>query len=409
MKYFDIEELIDMSPMTRLFYIIGARGVGKSYSAKKYVLKQFFKYGKQFIYNRRWTTEITSGELLNTFDDVLNDEAVKEWIQEFTEFKGYKDYYAFHVLPRAGSFYLVGERENGEMKWLDQVGRVSCVTKASKIKGQVLNINFSSILFDEFITDEGYFLGPKEPEQFAKIVNTVGRANNPDLRIFMLGNPDSNIELNPYIAGSNLMLDYAHLQNNAPYFYDRVQNGRVLANNVCFIKLAPTGEAAEKDEYLNAGTLGIWNTSEEEMSVSGEVKTRKFINILSVDDTQIKPLYKIIMETPIVANEEYNKKIYAYYGVYKTGGRKEPCVCVFAHDNKTFAARVKDANTLFSRINELDLRKRRYRDMYRFNLPKDKRFSLLHSLIDGIRVNRYVFADRNETANVYEQIAAQSE
>lgn len=409
MNYFDIEDEIAKSPITRVFYVIGARGVGKTYSVKKHVVKEFLKYGNGFIYNRRWTTEITPSELLNTFDDTIEDEHVKEWFEEYAAFKGYKDVKYWRILPKASAFYLVGEREDGTLKWFDAMGRITCVSKASKTKGQVLNLKFSSIMFDEFITDEGYFLGRLEPEQFAKIVNTVGRANNENLRIFMLGNPDSNIELNPYIAASRLMIDYAHLQNNEAYYYDRVVNGHTLARNVMFIKLTGNPDQEDYKGYLNESTLGIWNTAEEEMSASGEVKGRKFINLSALDETQIKPLYKIIMETPIVANDEYKKKIYAYYGVYKTEGRKEPCVCVFAHDSKTFAARVKASNTLYSRIDELDLRKRKYRDMYRFNLPCDERFKLLHKIIDGIRVNRYVFADRNETANVYEQIALQSE
>lgn len=408
MRFYNVEDDILASPMTRVFYIIGARGVGKSYSVKKHVLHNFFKYGQSFIYNKRWTTEATAGELLNTFDDVINDEDVKQWLEEYADYKKY-DFHTFHILPRAGAFYLVGEAQDNKLTWLDTVGKITCVSKASMVKGQVLNLKFTSIVFDEFITDEGYFRGRKEPEQFAKIVNTVGRSNNDGLRIFMIGNPDSNIELNPYIAASNLMIDYAHLQNNTAYYYDRVVNGRRLANNVMFIKLTPEIDEGESSAYLNAGTLGVWNTSEEEMSSSGEVKGRKFISIASVDETLIKPVYKIVMETPIVANDEYYKHIYAYYGTYKTKGRKEPCVCVFAHDNKAFNERVKAANTLYSRINELDLRERPYRDMYRFNLPNDARFRALHGLIDGIRVNRYVFADRNETANVYEQIALQSE
>lgn len=410
MNFFDIEPIIEEHPETRIFYIIGARGVGKSYSVKRYVMRNFLEKGECFIYNKRWTTETTAGEMLNIFDDTITDPDVLESFNDYLMRKRITDHFhALHILPKAGNFYTVGQLEDGTLKWFEECSKITCVSKASKVKGNVLNLKYTSIVFDEFITDEGYFRGRKEPEQFAKIVNTVGRGNNPDLRIFMIGNPDSNIELNPYIAGSNLMIDYAHLQVNTPYFYDRVVNGRRLANNVMFIKLAPVQDDEEEHDYLNYGTLGVWNTSEEEMSASGEVKGRKFINIALLDENLIKPYYKIIMETPIIANDEFYKHIYCYYGTYRTKGRNEACVCVFAHDNKRFAERVRAANTLYSRINELDLRERKYRDMYRFNLPKEERFALLHRLIDGVRVNRYIFTDRNETANVYEQIALQSE
>ena len=53
MRFYNIEDDILASPMTRVFYIIGARGVGKSYSVKKHVLHNFFKYGQNFIYRKK--------------------------------------------------------------------------------------------------------------------------------------------------------------------------------------------------------------------------------------------------------------------------------------------------------------------------------------------------------------------
>lgn len=405
-EYFDVEKEITASPVTRVFYIIGARGVGKSYSVKKHVIRNFLERDELFIYNKRWTTETQTGELINIFDDTCEDNDVKQWFIDYAERKNIKDVYSFHVLPKAGNFYIVGELENGSLKWLGECGKITCVSRASKVKGNVLNLKYTSIVFDEFITDEGYFHGRKEPEQFAKIVNTAGRSNNPDLRIFMIGNPDSSIELNPYIAGSNLLIDYAHLQVNTPYYYDRVVNGKRLANNVMFIKLSPVGNI----EYLNYDTLGIWNTSEEEMSATGEVKGRKFININAIDETRFKPIYRVIMETPIVANDEYNKRIYAYYGFYKMKkGNREPAIIVLAHSHKVYDSSIRARNTIYSRINELDAREREYVNMYRFNLPKGERYAILHSIIQGVTVNRYIITDRNDVANIYEQIAIQSE
>ena len=76
MKYFDIRELIKESPNTHIFNVIGQGGVGKSYSAKKYVLLRFFEAQEKFVYVRRWTTEITSGMLASVFTDVETDEEV---------------------------------------------------------------------------------------------------------------------------------------------------------------------------------------------------------------------------------------------------------------------------------------------------------------------------------------------
>ena len=41
-----------------LNFIVGERGVGKSYGFKKYLVKHFLKTGKQFVYVRRFKTEL---------------------------------------------------------------------------------------------------------------------------------------------------------------------------------------------------------------------------------------------------------------------------------------------------------------------------------------------------------------
>ena len=404
-KFFDIQDEIDKSPNTRVFYVVGQRGVGKSYSVKMYVLRQLFLYDKQFIYNRRWTTEISNGEMITIFDDVSTDPEIDKCAYEFCKRHHYGEFYAWHILPKAGNFWFVGEQENGELKWLCIAGKITCVSKAQSVKGNVLNMNYNSVMFDEFITEMGYVHGKKEPELFAKLVNTAARANN-DLKIFMLGNPDANIELNPYINGSNIVIDYAHLQNNTAYYYDRVVNGKRLANNVMFIKLA----GFEGETYLNEATAGVWNTAEEEMSVSGEVKTGKYISLDQVEEKDLRVYYKIIMETPVVANDEYRKKIYCYYGYWSAGGCREPVTIILGHDSAFFNKQLRnDKYIIYSRVDELDIRPRPYLQMYRFNLPNGERFAWLHKIIDGVRVNRLLLTDNNTNASTYEQIILQSE
>ena len=54
--------------------VIGERGVGKSYSSKKYVIKHFLKTRKKFVYLRRYKTELKES-VPKFFDDlILNKE-----------------------------------------------------------------------------------------------------------------------------------------------------------------------------------------------------------------------------------------------------------------------------------------------------------------------------------------------
>ena len=64
-----------------LSFIITERGLGKSYGAKKFVAKHFIKKGKQFVYLRRYKTELKEALMKNNnpifFDQVKNDPELK--------------------------------------------------------------------------------------------------------------------------------------------------------------------------------------------------------------------------------------------------------------------------------------------------------------------------------------------
>jgi hypothetical protein len=74
--YYDPNKLLSYNRI--LNFVIGARGIGKSYGFKKYVVNRFLKHGKQFIYLRRYKGELV--KLPQWFNDIK---------QEFpdTEFK----------------------------------------------------------------------------------------------------------------------------------------------------------------------------------------------------------------------------------------------------------------------------------------------------------------------------------
>lgn len=64
-----------------LSFIITERGLGKSYGAKKFVTKHFLKTGKQFVYLRRYKTEIRQAMMKNNvpifFEQIKNDSEIK--------------------------------------------------------------------------------------------------------------------------------------------------------------------------------------------------------------------------------------------------------------------------------------------------------------------------------------------
>lgn len=58
MSYYDYHKIISYN--CPLNILIGERGVGKSYGAKKYVIKKFVKDKSKFMYLRRYDNELKS-------------------------------------------------------------------------------------------------------------------------------------------------------------------------------------------------------------------------------------------------------------------------------------------------------------------------------------------------------------
>lgn len=52
-------------------FVVGNRGAGKTYSAKKWAIKSFLKTGAQFIYLRRYKTEFA--DFKNFFADIAHE------------------------------------------------------------------------------------------------------------------------------------------------------------------------------------------------------------------------------------------------------------------------------------------------------------------------------------------------
>ena len=75
--YYDYNKVLSYNAMFN--FIIGERGVGKTFGAKKFCINRFLKYGEQFVYIRRYKTEIKEsagdvnkffGQMADFFPDI---------------------------------------------------------------------------------------------------------------------------------------------------------------------------------------------------------------------------------------------------------------------------------------------------------------------------------------------------
>jgi hypothetical protein len=148
-----------------LNFIIGARGIGKSFSMKEFPIKRFLKHGEQWIYVRRYKPELK--KVGNYFNDVMK------------HFPGHE----FKVKGR--EFYIDGKLAG----W-------AIPLSAWQSEKSNAYPNVTTIIFDEFIREKdnsGYI--PNEVEALLNLMDTVFR-DRENARCVCLSNSVSVV--NPY-------------------------------------------------------------------------------------------------------------------------------------------------------------------------------------------------------------------
>lgn len=171
--YYDINKTLSRQ---RLFnFVIGQRGVGKTFSAKKRVLENWLKKKEQFVYIRRYDTEIPAAEMINFWDDV-------------------SPYYSDRELKSGKGLF----RCDG-----DVIGWYFALSKATMLKS-IPFPNVSLIIFDEFIIEVGLrrYL-PNEVKTFLECYSTISRDR--DVPVVFLSNAITMT--NPYFIYFDLYLE----------------------------------------------------------------------------------------------------------------------------------------------------------------------------------------------------------
>ena len=152
-------------------YVIGNRGGGKSFSGKVLGIKRFKKKGKQFIYLRRYQSELD--EVVDYFADV--------------RFMFPKD-----TLEQKGDKLYV----NGEL-----AGYMIALTKTPYLKSNPYPL-VTTIIFDEFIIDKGRLTYLKnEGQMLEEFYDTVDRSRD-EVVVLAFGNAISVV--NPHFVYFNV-------------------------------------------------------------------------------------------------------------------------------------------------------------------------------------------------------------
>ena len=187
MKWYDGNQTLTHNCLFN--FVIGPRGVGKTYWSKLWQIKRFLKTGEQFVYVRRYKEE------LKTLGTYFN--AVKE---QFPDVK-------FEV--NGTNLFINGEHAGTAIAL-----STSLILKSSEFP------KVTSIVFDEFIIEKGtYRYLPKEVHKFLDLYETISRMRD-NVIVFFMANAITMT--NPYFMYFNIKVPYGssfHKQGDVLFQY----------------------------------------------------------------------------------------------------------------------------------------------------------------------------------------------
>lgn len=178
--YWDIYKMLSYNAL--MYYVLGERGVGKSYGTKEYVASHFIKTGKQFVYLRRYKTELQEAMMKGSNPIFFSQ------IEKSPKLKG-------HTLTNKKDTMYIDKKV---------CGYAIPLSTANILKSATFE-KVDTIIFDEFIIDKGsYHYLQNEVIQLLDIIETIARLR--DIKIIFLGNAISIT--NPYFTFFNITLPY---------------------------------------------------------------------------------------------------------------------------------------------------------------------------------------------------------
>lgn len=243
-------------------FLITSRGLGKTYGAIKMAVKDFLKNGHEFIYLRRYKTEISS--------------ASKHLFDALNLNKEFKDY---TLLCEGNKFFIQKHKsdDDDEKPEKQLMGYAIALSTANILK----STNFASvrtIIYDEFLLGPGVFhYLPNEVEAFLDFYETVSRMR--DVRVFFLGNAIT--QSNPYFNYFRLTLPY---NSNFKTF----KNGLIVVNyatNADYVeakKITKFGQLIAGTHYSDYAIENDW-LSDDEAFIEKKVGYCKNVSVVKLN------------------------------------------------------------------------------------------------------------------------------
>ena len=169
--------------------IVGNRGGGKSYGAKKWSIDNFLRKKEQFGYVRRYKDDLKK-PMEQFFKDIA-------WEYPDYEFK-----------VDGEKFYIRLRPVNAKEKWTEKdIAGYGFSLSTANNKKSISYPDITTLIYDEFLLEQGNqrYL-PNEPEKLLNLYETIARpgTNHPRVVVFMLANAISIT--NPYFLYWSLQM-----------------------------------------------------------------------------------------------------------------------------------------------------------------------------------------------------------
>lgn len=175
LDYYSFDKVLSYNAVYN--FIVGARGLGKTYGAKKIVIKKFLRTKEQFIYLRRYKSEIVGKSTF--FSDIMD------------EFPGE----LFRINGSEAQHCINPDEEDEKRRKWETMGFFVVLANAQSKKG-VSYHKVTTIIYDEFIIEKGHLQYlPNESKVFNDFYSTVDRWKD-KTRVLFLAN--ALTIMNPY-------------------------------------------------------------------------------------------------------------------------------------------------------------------------------------------------------------------
>ena len=217
-SYYDFRKLLSYNATYN--FLVGARGLGKTYGAKKRVIKAYLRNGEQFIYLRRFKTELATRQTF--FDDIANEFPDIEFRVQGSEAQ----------LKRGPDW--------------ETFGYFAALSNAQTRKS-VAYPKVTVIIFDEFIIERGalHYL-PEEAVVFNNFYSTVDRWQD-KTKVFFLANSVSI--MNPYFLAYDIKPVSEFVASHEGFILAHFADSNDFANEVMQTKFGKFIRGTEYEEY----------------------------------------------------------------------------------------------------------------------------------------------------------------